>query len=427
MRASLVGTILGNAPGFLLPFLLTWKIGAGEITDAFFFALGIGLFGSSVCVIVVEANSLPILQKVADQPTLFHARVAALKRQAVRGVVPLYLVIAVVGTVLIWLGNWRSETSVAAIGVILIMGVTICVIAANSVASAALYSNGKFFAPTATEGCRTIAPLLALPFITRDVYSMVVLAALMLVGETVRTVILRRRLPSGQSERPDVERRPHEQLWGAARAHAMAVVVANMSPVIDRTVAIALVTGAVTLIELGEKIVYVPMTLLMYTIILVSGTRWAAMMDEPADRFDDYSRSLRLVAWIAVGAATALTVVTVCGAAVVTVHIGELSQQTLVLTLVTLYWGIPAAAGAATISRFLTATQQTKWFPALAGAMFAMNCVFDVVGAVTLGVVGIAASTTLTRWISAAMYYEVCQRVTGAASVKASLAPGAAS
>jgi peptidoglycan biosynthesis protein MviN/MurJ (putative lipid II flippase) len=377
-------------------------------------------------VIVVEANSLPILQKVAAQPALLRARIATLSAQAVRGVIVLYVPIAAAGAGLIWLGEWSSGTKSAATGVVLIMGATICVIAANSVAGAALYSNKEFFPPTVTEGCRTIAPLFALPFISGSPYSMVVLAVLMLVGESVRTLILRRRLPGFGPSTADVDQ-PHERLWQVARAHAMAVVVANMSPVIDRTVAIALAAGAVTLIELGEKVVYVPMTLLMYSVILVSGTRWTAMAEAPTERFDDYRHSLRLVFWLAVAAAAALTFATVCGSAVVTVHIGELSQQTLVLTLVILFCGIPAAASAAATSRFLTATQRTRWFPALAGAMFAMNCVFDVIGAITLGVVGVAASTTVTRWISAAMYYEVCRRVEGTVSMEAPLSSGAAS
>jgi peptidoglycan biosynthesis protein MviN/MurJ (putative lipid II flippase) len=424
MRASLIGTILGNAPGFLLPFLVTWRIGAGELTDAFFFALGIGLFGSSVCVIVVEANSLPILQKVVGQPSVFRARIGALKKQAIRGVVVMYLPVAAVGAALIWLGDWSSDTKSAATAVVLIMGMTVCVIAANSVSAAALYSEKKFFAPTATEACRTVAPLFALPFISADAWSIVALAVLTLAGEVARTVVLRRRLPARSSSQSDVEE-PHERLWSTARAHAMAVVVANMSPVIDRTVAIALATGAVTLIELGEKVVYVPMILLMYTVILVGGTRWAAMT-EPVERFADYSHSLRSVAWLAVVAAVALTAATLGGSALVTVHIGTLSQQTVVLTLVTLYWGIPAAASAAATSRFLTATQQTKWFPALAGAMFAMNCALDVIGAVTLGIVGVAASTTVTRWVSAGMYHEVCRRVTRPSSIEPTFSSRAA-
>lgn len=45
---ALAGTLAGNLPGLLLPFLITARVEAGRLTDAYFFAFALVVFGTTI-------------------------------------------------------------------------------------------------------------------------------------------------------------------------------------------------------------------------------------------------------------------------------------------------------------------------------------------------------------------------------------------
>src|SRR5580704_8253786 len=99
---ALLGTIAGNAVGFLLPFAVTSHYGIGRLTDAYFFALGFAIFGTVLSATVIEANALPLIsagkQRGAHAIRMVARRVAG---QSVLGVFAAYLPVAVCGSLIV--------------------------------------------------------------------------------------------------------------------------------------------------------------------------------------------------------------------------------------------------------------------------------------------------------------------------------------
>jgi len=76
---ALAGTVLGNLPGFALPFLITARIEAGRLTDAYFYAFAIAIFGTAIVALTLENNVVPVAAHHARSgPARFRAFVRGL-------------------------------------------------------------------------------------------------------------------------------------------------------------------------------------------------------------------------------------------------------------------------------------------------------------------------------------------------------------
>ena len=137
----------------------------------------------------------------------------------------------------------------------------------------------------------------------------------MIGGELVRIVILSYRVrklarPLRASSAPS---RNLVSLWRAAGPAALGIFVLAANPVVDRTVAARFGPGSVTILDLGEKIFYVPITIVQSSLVLVAGVRWARIgFDRRPALQRDFYRSIRLT----LGLATALTALTAVALAV---------------------------------------------------------------------------------------------------------------
>jgi putative peptidoglycan lipid II flippase len=426
---ALIGTVLGNAPGFLLPFAVSWRLGAGELSDGYFFALGLALFGSAICNIVIEANSLPIMQGAKRYGAAALARSRRqLQWHAVVGAAVVYVVVALAGSLLILTRDWTADVRLWACVVTAISVAVVCIIAVNSVTAASLYAVGDFFGPTSTQSGRSLLPLLLVPFIPAQGWAIGVLAGAMLVGELLRAAVLERRTrvywTASLKDQPVLHGDPPAvNLWSTAAPHALATIVANLAPVTDRVVASTLLAGSITVIDLGEKVIFVPLTALMSSIILVPGARWAAMAHTTSadGLLADFRSVCKRVAQFSV-----MCTVLMAGGALVAYWLpgdtfAGVPASTFTWILLWLSLGVPGAGLAATGSRFLTATRQTRLFPLFGGLILILNAAADLVAAHWFGVVGIALASTIVRCINAALFIFACHFVTTRTKVIGSL------
>ena len=153
----------------------------------------------------------------------------------------------------------------------------VILVAVNSVSAAALYALDEFLLPTFSQAFRGALPLCVLPFLGRGYATVEVIALLAVMGEVGRSVLLAssvarrsRRLPA---DSPSGEVPP--SVWRVMAPHAINMVIIAVNPVVDRAVASSLRPGSVTVVDLAEKVSYVPTLILMSSIVLVAGTRWA--------------------------------------------------------------------------------------------------------------------------------------------------------
>ncbi len=288
--------------------------------------------------------------------------------------------------------------------------------AVNGVLSAGLNSLDSFFSPAATQALRSIVPLSAIAFVSRDNQGLMVIAALVAGGELIRTFVLAHQLRRSASSlalsSTPVEHASELPLWRVAAPVALASLIAAASPMIDRSVAASLPAGSVTYVDLGERVFQVPLTIISTSLVLVAGTYWASIRTNDVPRLSQHVRrtlirgslvcvALLLGMLLALALAGLLAGSTLAGA----------STSTLLSIIAILLAGLPAAFVIACGARFFTSTRTTYLLPAFGILYFTTNLGFDLAGARLFGVQGIALSSTLCRWVNALLYLIVIRRL----------------
>jgi peptidoglycan biosynthesis protein MviN/MurJ (putative lipid II flippase) len=406
---------VGNGIGFLFPFAVARHFGVGRTTDAYAFAFAVATFGIAVMGGVVEANILPAAQEAKrlgrDRFASFIAKTA--RQAAVRAIAFVAFALAA-GLYVAARGDWTAGQRGLAVSLIGELIVLVILVAANSAYSGALYALDAFFSATASAACRTGTALVLLAAIGTGSGAMQLLCGFLVAGEAVRGLILRRIFrrriapltACGGSD-------PDPRIWNFAAPHAINMIVLSLNPVVDRMAAATLAAGSVTLLDLGERVYYVPVVALTSSVILVSGARWSALstIGSPAALRSDYVATLRRVAILCVVVSGAAILATLAVGERVAAHpVGERAHSLIHVTAVLLA-ALPFSMMAALGGRFLIATRRTGRLPLFAAAIVITNSSLDFVGAHIAGIVGIAGATVVAQAIAATCFTLYCLRL----------------
>lgn len=411
---ALLGTLFGSAPGFLLPFLVASHFGVGRITDAYVYALSIATFGLTLSVSVLEPNALPLAQGALEQGSgALRGFAVKTSARAASAVAVLALPIAAVGAFLVAnRGSWTSSEKHLAITLILIFLVLLAATGASSVLASCLYALDSFLLPTFTQGLRSIIPLIALTMISTGKVGAEYLALAVICGELLRITLLSIRVWTLSSSRTASEpsRRLLISLWRAAVPAALGVFVVAANPLIDRTVAARLGPGSVTILDLGEKLFYVPVTIIQSSLVLVAGARWARLgADRPSALRGDFNRSVRRTVLLATALAVATAAALALAPVLFPVRIGGISVQRITVVCLCFVIGIPGAGLWMLCGRMLVIAQRTRILPLVAIGALCLNIGGDLIGAEVLGVRGIALASALVTTVNGSVGLLVCR------------------
>lgn len=411
---ALAGTVLGNVPGLALPFLVTLAVGAGRLTDAYFYAFAIAIFVSAVVSLALEATVMPAAtwHRRRSGPGGVAAFTRRLAARAVGGTVAVYAVVGALGAASVLLrANWSDDERRLCVALIAIFLVYMLAVAATSVLAGVLYAFGAFFTGRATIAIRSLLPLpvLAAGGALDPEAMLMASAGALALGEVVRVAILARVLRGCLRAEPapapvalaDLADPP--AVWATALPYGFAMVLFALNPVIDRIAAGTLDPGAVTTLDLAEKLFYAPITILMSSVLLVSGARWAQQrLEDPGALEADFRATVRrcarlsgAVAVVAVPALAAIAVLAGPDARAAGVGVREFCTVLAILMA-----GFPAALVTNAGVRLLTVLSATRVFPVLGVAALAANVAGSFGGAALLGTAGIAASGTAWRTIN---------------------------
>lgn len=398
---ALGGTIVGNAPGFALPFAVAGVFGIGELTDAYFLGFAAAVFVASLANVVVESNLLPLAHHARQRGR------AAVGRFAVQRSAQLWvaaaLVFAVVAVAIPAVMPARGAAPDDVLhGVLWWFGAYVTLTVACSVLTACLYAHERFFLPPATGSLRAWFALAALAVAPVSPHGLQVVAAAWAAGEALRLFMLavalwRVAAPSGEAVTAE------GAVWRPLLTHALAMCVVGLVPVIDRAFAARLDPGAVTILELADKIVFVPVLILTSSITVVAGNRWARAYTSGDDPRTDGADVFRLLGLLSAAIAVVLVAGAV-GVALATPTLHGVDSLLLAGVVVALAIGLPTAVLVNASIRFLTATADTRLLPRFALLTLVGNLVLDAIAVATIGLVGIALATTLTRTLSVALY-----------------------
>jgi peptidoglycan biosynthesis protein MviN/MurJ (putative lipid II flippase) len=309
-----------------------------------------------------------------------------------------------------------SAATQAAFHSVLLAGSLLPVVAAVSgVFSGSCAALGRFGWVTVSQGFRPLGGLTALA-IFGDAGGVSAVAAGLVLGEVARAVALSTVFRRGLRVLPPTtaERAPLRPFLGAAASQISSMVIIGLNPLVDKTIASTIGVGAITVLELAEKLFYVPVTLVSSGVGTVLGARWANAVTDPAAR-----RGLRRDFWraqVILGAFGLVTALVLVGAVwVVQAQIGDAlaptSGRTFAIAFSCYAIGLPAALGNNVGFRVIVALRASHLLVVFAAAGLVANVVFDLVGAHLLGVYGIALGSSGYRLITCGLIYFAADRL----------------
>lgn len=401
---ALVGTLVGSAPGFVLPFAIAAHYGAGRLTDAYFLVAAVVLFAGGLAIVVMEANVLPAAtaRRSLGRSGLRHflLRTGA---QAAGGTAVIYVAVAVVAAWAIGTQDaWTAAQQDLSVQLLVVSGAYVVVLPLTSTLAAGHYACGSFLTPTLTQSLRSVVPLAVLPILAGTFTSTLWLICALAAGEWLRFIVLLVRLPTIETvAEPFVA---PAALWAAVVPHAISMVVSGLNPVIDRAFATTLTAGSLTKLDLAERMLAVPTLAITSSVLLVSGSRWAALRTRPAELEADVRRTLRRTFTLATLVTVVLVGSTGLAALVYPGTVAGVEATSLWAVFAVLMVGFPAGMIAFAGPRFMTSTNQTSWLPQLAVANLLLNTGLTWVGVSVAGLVGIVAATALGRILAGVAY-----------------------
>jgi len=409
---ALVGTSLGSLPGFLLPFALSWRLHAGRLTDAYFLSFAVATFVATILSNVFEVNMIPAAaSRMRSGGDSLVAFVRTTIRHSLTIATVAYVPTAIAGIIIVnTRQTWTESQKHLCIILIFIFGIYILATAVTSILDGTLYALKQFFIPTLSQCLRTLLPLVFITVTERNEFGVIFTASLLVGGELLRALCLIKLLRTkARHIQGDGSAAPPSRLLAASVPLALSLMIVTASPVVDKIVASPLGPGSVTVLELAEKVFFVPVMAMSSSVILVAGSRWVARSQgEPNALARDFNRVLKrlialsILAAVIVGAATTVATV-VSGTRFLGLHASQF--RVLVLILVA---GLPGAVIITQGARLMTALQRTRLLPLFAVSAFGVNLAGDVVGAHYFGVDGIAWASTLFRYVNAGLYLWTC-------------------
>lgn len=417
---ALVGSILGSGPGLLLPFVIAARFGVGRQTDAYFYAYGIALAAVTIQSATLEANTLPVARRfLAAGRRRFRGFLARTTVQAMVVALLVYGVITLIAVpIILSRSAWTAEQRRTALELLVAFAPLILAVSASSILDAALYATGEFFIPTVSVGARGLVPLVVVLVAHPSFHLLIILALALGAGEWLRWVIVLQRVLQRSRFLDQTGEVAKGSIWRAVGPHAMSLAMGTLNPIVDRTFASGLRAGSVTLVDLSEKILYLPLTALTASIVLVAGAGWArVLIEEPVRLGREFTGRVRQATVVSAAAATAtgvaVTVVPlVIGREVDGVPALKLAELSDILLL-----GVCPAVAIFLASRLLTVTGATKWLPLLTLVYLVFNCGLDAVGVRVAGLFGIIAASTVGRAASCVAYMACALRVARSVSV----------
>lgn len=405
---SLLGTGLGSATGLILPFALSAHFGAGSVTDRFAYSLALvnlvgGLFDGTI-----QASTVPGLEYARRKGRA--VLVATIRRYAWR--LPVAALAAYVAVVVVALGVFEPSTASAVPGSPWLLAATFALflgaLIVSSVASATLYVFNVFFAPTATAGLRSVIPLLTVPFLGFSPESLLIVAGLMALGEALRATYLSVRVVRevrASDPAPSPVQGAPPRTASMAFAYGTSMFFAGMVPIVTRGAAGELTPGSITVFDLSEKLMFVPVTALGAVFVVVAGARWSRILhDAPEQLAGDFWRRLRMAVVAATAAAVALTVAVFAVTGIAGADFAGAPSDDLRLTVAILSLTLPAGIAISLCSRLLGTFGATRSIPIIGVTSLLIAGGGSLLTVSTLGLPGIALSLLAARLVSATYF-----------------------
>lgn len=407
-----LASLVGQAPGFLIPIAIAATLGVTAETDAFFLALAISSFVVSVTSAAAEHVAVPFFVAARRSERGFQRFLG--EASGVTLVLPATFLIGLLP--LVHAASW-FQSGREALAEYLLWGLIpfVFLSAMASVWVGALNADRSYVAGALSPGLRSLV-VLGLVVIAGDRWGVHGLVVGYGVGELCRALFLGARVASRYGVLPGVSRPSSEvrQFVRTAIAQVAGSAVLGLTPLIDRVMASTLGPGNVSILHYAERIWQVPLSLVASGFLVVSLAEWSHEV-HAGQRPGDLSRNARKAAAYLGGLAVAVcAVLVVYRAAVVGVVFAggslsewELSQIADALGVFLL--GLPLYLVGLVYTRAFLVLGRSDWLFKVSIGQLLLKILLNLVLMRAWGVVGIALSSTamfsLASLTLVAVYY----------------------
>lgn len=398
--AASIGTGLGSSAGAILPFVLTHHFGVNRETDVYFIVVGAVQLVAYVLGMVAEAAALPIISlAIAKDPG--NARAAA--TAVILRVVPIAALVNVallaVTAVVVLPAAGVSILSDRSALAFLLVGIPMGALStAGGLAAGANFALMRFAFTTGSQVFRAGTALLLVTVFSGA--GLVVAAVGLCLGELLRFCVLYFRLPGPYTDGEIGSIPLGRQVLQLAGPTLISSAVIAANPLIDKTIAARVAVGGPTVLELAEKIYFIPSVLLVAAISKVSAGHWSRMAAEGKhDLLHDY-RKVQVVSIVSGFAAALLLAITFhLAAAYIPFVQSQVAQAGVHFETVLLIFllGLPFALSSDLSNSMILVMRRSRVMPPIALLLVSVNLVADLAGAAVWGIAGIAVASTGVR------------------------------
>lgn len=388
---SLAVAIAGLAPGFLLPFVLAVVLSASD-SDALLLAVSVAMTLTTVLGSAIELHTIGEVGRLAVRDGVG----AGAYRTYERKVRTFAFCTAAVLTPLLFLLYSSRYTGPSPIAVLVLpLSVSPLLGAVSSTLSGRLIVAGSPNQAVATQGLRSLPPLVALSLASVLPLPLPVLACAWPAGEALRLVVLRLLL------RPQHEQAGHSSpTMTGLGLQSLSSATSQANPLLDRTFLAGAPSGSVTAYELADKIFFAGSQLVAQGLLVRRVAHWSMFGADPDPGHDSTAvkRDIALVT----RASCALAVLVAVGC--------WMCRQSGLLPGsydTGLLWGglavasLPLATYSYAVGRVLVLAQKQSLLLLLAVLSVVSNAALNLCFYVWMGGIGVVVATVATRCVSA--------------------------
>lgn len=385
--ATTATAMLALAPGFVLPFVLTQRLGPGR-SDLLLLAASVGMTLMAILGNAIEMSTVAQVGRQAGLGRRFSR--ASLRRYARRLMLIVLPAVAVVGTGLILLYGWHAADRDAFLALASLLCVLPILGTFSSIRSGQLIALGRSATAISVQALRTGVPMvLALSWGRAPLW---VLAAGYVAGEVLRLVVLvlaARRL-GGDLEVADDDVDHRGLLWQSA-----SLATAQSGPATDRAFLNSGPVGSIASYEIADKIFYAGLQVVNNGFLLRRIGRWSQLVTRDPHAVRAMLRR-ELLVFGAVASVFAVLGVATCWLALTFAPVPEAWRTGIVWASIILL-SMPMSAIGTACARLFVIGGRASLLVRFSIGFTVANAALDALGFVLLGVIGIPIATVVAR------------------------------
>jgi putative peptidoglycan lipid II flippase len=275
VSSALTFNLIGKGLGFLIPLVIAANFGVSQESDSFFLAFAIVSILLPIWTQSVEQFSVPLYADVMG-PAVVRDRAHWIRCRAVAGAAAATVIAGI--ALYLYLLTWSSASFCRSTMIsYLLLAPQVVIGTQASVYSAYLIARGEYRWPPGTIGLRAVGVLLLVALFHRSL-GLASVAAGYSVGELARLIALRwtalRRLKAEcTASHGRGEPLPGTTVRGAHQLGSMALM--GIGPLVERSFAATLGTGAVSRLEYATKLFYIPAVVFDTSFVAVFLSDWS--------------------------------------------------------------------------------------------------------------------------------------------------------